>query len=50
MRTHFHFHHVLVYELDMLIFVPILQTLHVSSGEETAHTILAGTQDSSNPK
>ena len=33
----------------MLIFAPIEQKLHVSSGEQIAHAMLAGTQDSSNP-
>ena len=40
---------VLVCELETLIFAPIRQKLHVSSGERIAHAILAGTQDSSNP-
>ena len=34
----------------MLIFVPIVQMLHVSLGGETAHAILAGTQESSKLK
>ena len=46
---HLHLHPVLVCELRMLIFAPIGQKLLVSSGEEIAHAILAGTQDSSNP-
>ena len=46
---HFHLRPVLVCELDMLIFAPMEQKLHVSSGEQIAHAILAGTQDSSNP-
>ena len=40
----------LVRELDMLIFALTVQKLHVSLGEETAHAILAGTQDSSSPE
>ena len=38
-------------ELDMLVFAPTEQKLHVSSGEQIAHTtwFLAGTQDSSGP-
>ena len=33
----------------MLIFAPMEQMLHVSSGEQIAHEILTGTQDTSNP-
>ena len=33
----------------MLIFATTKQKLHVSLGEQIAHSILAGTQDSSNP-
>ena len=40
----------LVCELDMLIFALIVQRLHVSLGAQTAHAILGGMQDSSNPK
>ena len=40
---------VLMCEMDLLIFAPIEQKLHVSSGEQIAHVILAGTQDSSSP-
>ena len=45
-----HLHQVLVRELDLLIFALIVQRLHVFLGEETAHSILAGTQDSSSPE
>ena len=34
----------------MLTFAPKEQKLYVSSGEQTAHAISAGTQDSSSPK
>ena len=34
----------------MLIFALIVRKLHVFLGEGTAHAILAGMQDSSNPK
>ena len=34
----------------MLIFAPIGQKLHVSSGEQIARAILGGKQDSSNQK
>ena len=37
-------------ELGMQMFAPIEQKFHVSLGEETAHAIWAGMQDSSNPK
>ena len=37
-------------EVDLLIFALIVQRLHVFLGEETAHSILAGTQDSSSPE
>ena len=40
----------LVREVDMLNFALIVQQLHVFLGEETAHSILAGTQDSSSPE
>ena len=33
----------------MMIFVATEQELHVSSGEQLAHAILASTQESSNP-
>ena len=46
---HLHLRPVLVCELDMLILAPMEQKLHVSSGEQIAHEILAGTQDTSNP-
>ena len=46
--SHLHLRPVLVCELKMLIFAPIEQKLHVSSGDPTAHGTLAGTQDSSN--
>ena len=47
-------HHVhllpdLVCELDMLTIAPTEQKLHVSSSEQTAHAIWAGTQDSPSP-
>ena len=35
--------------LDMLIFAPKEKKLHVSSGEQIAHVIWAGTQDSPTP-
>ena len=45
-----HLRPVLVCELDMLYFALSVRKLHVFLGEETAHAILAGMQDSSNPK
>ena len=47
---HLRLHPVLLCELGILIFAPIEHKLHVSLGEQAAHAVLAGTQDSSSPK
>ena len=46
---HNHLRPDFVCELDMPIIVPTGLKLHVSSGEQTAHATLAGTQDPSSP-
>ena len=46
---HLRRHPTLVNELDMLIFVALEQQLHVSSCEQIAQAILAGTQGRLNP-